>query len=205
MHQPPTVHMINYPINLYLLKRHVALIMVGLILMLPIAYFLMPLVQDNMFAVVAFWLLVFILAAVNICVITFFFSKQPVLQITADGMTMMQLLRYLPKKTVFWREVQSVTMNHLVIKGNDLWILEIQPKQGKVIKYQIRPMRYQNFVLNVNEIMYLVQSAFEGKMSIPYQSIQMNHSSSFIKQMKGLLIAVIVGLVILYVRQQAQF
>ena len=91
-----------------------------------------------------------------------------------------------------WQDIGYIGIDCRVIKRHELWLLVIKPKQGKLIQYPIKPMRYKDTILNEMETVHLVQLASEGRSAIHYEPIEMERMKLLTPRAKWLLLVLVV-------------
>ena len=200
MQKPETGQVLKYPIELYLSKKTITLVIALGFLLFPLYFYGLPLAQeDNEWLVIVFtWLMMVMIVMAVIAVLMALIKGEPVLRITDESIDILQVLRRPQQKKLLWQDIYYIDIDYRVIKNSKIWILVIQPKQGKVIQYPIRPMRYQHYILNEVEIVNTVQLAFEGNAAIHYELIEIDKVKLITKRTKYLLLILIALLLAVY-------
>ncbi len=191
---------LTYPIDLYLSKKHILLILALGLLIFPLYYYCVPIMQEEggWVAVIILLLLIILIVLGVIVSLLALLSGKPALQISTNGLTILQVLRKSKQKSVLWRDVECIDISYQVYGRTETWALVIQPKQGKVIQYPLKTMRYKDTLLNEMEIYHIVKLAFEGKPAIHYQSIEMERIKLITKKTKWLLLIIFILLSLVY-------
>lgn len=191
---------LKYPVELYLSKKTIVLVIALGLSLFPLYFYGLPWAQeDNEWFVIVFtWLMMVMIVMAVLSILIALIKGEPVLRITDEGIDMLQVLRRPQQKKLLWQDISYIDIDHHVIKHSEIWMLVIQPKQGKVIQYPIRPMRYQNYILNEMEIVNTVQLAFEGNAAIRYEPIEIDRIKLVTKKTKYLLLILIVLLLAVY-------
>lgn len=190
---------LKYPIDLYLSNKHMLLILALGLLIFPLYYYGIPIAKDKgWFYIIIMWLSIILIVVAVLTILFAFITGKPVFQITDKGMTNLQLLRRPQQRYLSWQDIEYVGIDRRVIKRHEIWLLMIQPKQGKLIQYPIRSMRYKDSVLNELEVVHLVQLASEGRSAIHYEPIEMERIKLITKRTKWLLLIIFILLSFVY-------
>lgn len=190
---------LKYPIDLYLSKKYMLLILALGLLIFPLYYYGLPIAKDEgWFFIMVMWLSIILIAVAVFTVLFAFITGKPIFQITDKGITILQVLRRPQQKDLLWQDIEYIGMDHRIISRHEIWMLVIQPKQGKTIQYPIRSMRYKDAVLNELEIVYLVQLASEGRSAIHYEPIEMERIKLITPRVKWLLLALVLLCIVFY-------
>lgn len=200
MQKLETGQVLKYPVELYLSRKTIALVIALGLSLFPLYFYGLPLAQeDNEWFVIVFtWLMMVMIVMAVLSILIALIKGEPVLRITDEGIDILQVLRRPQQKKLLWQDISYIDIDHHVIKHSEIWMLVIQPKQGKVIQYPIRPMRYQNYILNEMEIVNTLQLAFEGNAAIRYEPIEIDRIKLVTKKTKYLLLILIVLLFAVY-------
>ena len=184
---------LKYPIDLYLSKKNIALMLVLGLLLFPLFFYGVPWVQEknDWLALVSIWFFIVLIFFGVIVVLLTLIKGKPVLQITDTGITLLQVIRRPQQRYLSWQDIECIGIDCQVIKHHEIWLLVIQPKQGKLIQCPIKPMRYKDAILNEMEVVHLVQLAFEGRSAIHYEPIEMERMKLLTPRMKWLILALI--------------
>lgn len=190
---------LKYPIDLYLSNKHMLLILALGLLIFPLYYYGIPIAKDKgWFYIIIMWLSIILIVVAVLTILFAFITGKPVFQITDKGMTNLQLLRRPQQRYLSWQDIEYVGIDRRVIKRHEIWLLMIQPKQGKLIQYPIRSMRYKDSVLNELEVVHLVQLASEGRSAIHYEPIEMERMTLLTPRVKRLLLALVLLCIVFY-------
>lgn len=190
---------LKYPIDLYLSNKHMLLILALGLLIFPLYYYGLPIAKDEgWFFIIVMWLSIILIAVAVFTVLFAFITGKPVFQITDKGLTILQVLRRPQQRYLSWQDIEDIGIGRRVIKRHEIWLLVIQPKQGKIIQYPIRSMRYKDSILNEVEVVHLVQLASEGRSAIHYEPIEMERMKLITPKGKWLLLALVVLCIAFY-------
>ena len=183
---------LKYPIDLYLSNKHMLWILALGLLIFPLYSYGIPIARDKgWFYIIAMWLSIILIAVAVFTVLFVFITGKPIFQITDKGITILQVLRRPQQRYLSWQDIGSIGVDRRVIKRHEIWLLVIRPKQGKLIQYPIRSMRYKDAILNEMEIVHLVQLASEGRSAIHYEPIEMERIKLITPRTKWLLLALV--------------
>lgn len=144
------------------------------------------------------WFFIVLISFGVIALLLVLTKGEPILQITNKGITLLQTMRRPQQRYLSWQEIESIGMDCRVIKRYEMWLLLIELKQGKLIQYPIKSMRYKDSILNELEVIYVVQLAFEGRPAIHYEPIEMEKMKLFTPRVKWLSIALIILCIVFY-------
>ena len=185
---------LKYPIDLYLSNKYVLSILALGLLIFPLYYYGIPMAQADgeWLVVISVWVLIVFIAVAVFTVLFAFITGKPVFQITNKGITILQVLRRPQQRYLSWQDIGYIGIDCRVIKRYEIWLLVIKPKQGKLIQYPIRSMRYKDAILNEVEVVHLVQLASEGRSAIHYEPIEMERMKLLTPRAKWLLLALVV-------------
>ncbi|NRD69897.1 hypothetical protein HQR03_05035 [Psychrobacter okhotskensis] len=190
---------LKYTIDLYLSNKHMLSILALGLLIFPLYYYGLPIAKDEgWFFIIVMWLSIILIAVAVFTVLFAFITGKPVFQITDKGITILQVLRRPQQRYLLWQDIECIGIDCRVIKRHEIWLLMIQPKQGKIIQYPIRSMRYKDAILNEVEVVHLVQLASEGRSAIHYEPIGMERIKLITPRVQWLLLALIFLCIVFY-------
>lgn len=191
---------LKYPIDLYLSKKYMLLILALGLLIFPLYYYGIPMAQADgeWLVITSVWVFIVFIAVAVFTVLFAFITGKPIFQITDKGITILQVLRRPQQRDLLWQDIEYIGMDHRIISRHEIWLLVIQPKQGKLLQYPIRSMRYKDFILNEVEVVHLVQLASEGRSAIHYEPIEMERIKLITPRVKWLLLALVLLCIVFY-------
>lgn len=190
---------LKYPIDLYLSNKHMLSILALGLLIFPLYFYGIPIAKDEgWFYIIIMWLSIILIVVAVFTILFAFITGKPVFQITDKGITILQVLRRPQQRYLLWQDIECIGIDRRVIKRHEIWLLVIQPKQGKLIQYPIRPMRYKDSILNEVEVVHLAQLASEGRSAIHYEPIEMERIKLISPKGKWLLFALVLICIVFY-------
>jgi len=191
---------LKYPIDFYVSKKNIVLMVVVGLLLFPLCFYGIPWAQEenDWILTLCTWFFIALSSFSVIALFLLLIKGGPVLQITNKGITLLQTMRRPQQRYLSWQEIEDIGMNYQVVGHQTIWLLVIQPKQGKLIQYPIKSMRYKDSILNELEVIYVVQLAFEGASAIHYKPIEMESIQWLTPRVKWLSIALILLCLVIY-------
>ena len=189
-----------YPIDLYLSKKQIMLVLALGLLLFPLYFYGIPWAQekDDWIALLCIWFFIIVIFLGLVAILLSIIKAKPVLQITDKGLVILQVLKIPQQRHILWEDIYLVGMDYRVISRQEIWLLLIQPYEGKTIQYPIKSMRYKNFILNEMEIINLVKHAFEGDKILRYQPIEMQRMQLITQRAKWLFYILLVLCILFY-------